>query len=34
VEEYKQSLTLRIRGYVVIETKPVHRLQIRPIMHN
>jgi len=21
-------------GYVVIATKPVHRLQIRPIVHN
>ena len=32
--EYKNSLTFRVRRYVVIATKPVHRLQIRPIMHN
>ena len=28
--QYKQSLALRVRRYVVIPTKPVHRLQIRP----
>ena len=32
--EYKHSLAFRVRRYVVIATKPVHRLQIRPIMHN
>jgi len=32
--EYKHSLTLRVWRYVVIATKPVHRLQIRPIVHN
>jgi len=32
--KYKHSLTFRIRRYVVIATKPVHRLQIRPIVHN
>jgi len=29
--EYEHSLTFRVRRYVVIATKPVHRLQIRPI---
>jgi len=28
------SLTFRVRRYVVISTKPVHRLQICPIVHN
>ena len=28
--EYKHSLTVRVRCYVVIATKPVDRLQIRP----
>jgi len=28
------SLTVRIQRYVVIATKPVHWLQIRPIVHN
>jgi len=32
--EYRHSLTFRVRLYVVIATKPVHRLQIRPIVHN
>ena len=32
--EYKNSLTFRVRRYVVIATKPVHRLQIHPIVHN
>jgi len=32
--DYKHSLTFCVRRYVVIATKPVHRLQIRPIMHN
>jgi len=32
--EYKHSLTFRVRRYVVIATKPVHRLQIRQIVHN
>jgi len=32
--EYKHSLTLRVRRYVVIATKPVHRLQISQIVHN
>ena len=32
--EYKHSLTFRVLRYVVIATKPVHRLQIRPIVHN
>jgi len=30
----EHSLTFRVRRYVVIATKPVHRLQIYPIMHN
>jgi len=32
--EYKHSLTFRVQCYVVIATKPVHRLQIRLIVHN
>jgi len=32
--EYKHSLIFRVRRYVVIATKLVHRLQIRPIVHN
>jgi len=32
--EYKHLLTFCVRRYVVIATKPVHQLQIRPIMHN
>ena len=28
------SLTFSVRHYVVIATKPVHRLQNRPIVHN
>jgi len=32
--EYKYLLTFRARRYVVIATKPVHRLQICPIVHN
>jgi len=24
----------RVRGYIVTATKPVHRLQIHPIVHN
>jgi len=32
--EYKHSLTFRIRCHVVIATKPVHQLQIHPIVHN
>ena len=32
--EYKHSLTFRVRRYVVITTKPVHRLQLLPIVHN
>jgi len=32
--EYKHSLTFRVRRYVVIAMKPVHRLQICPIVHN
>jgi len=31
---YKNSLTFRVRRYVVIATKPVDRLQIRPVVHN
>jgi len=31
---YKHSLTFCVRRYVVIATKPVHLLQIRPIVHN
>ena len=34
VQLYKHSLTFRVRRYVVIATKPVHRLQIRPIVQN
>jgi len=32
--EYEHSLTFRVRRYVVVATKPVHLLQIRPIVHN
>ena len=32
--EYKHSLTFCVRRYVVIATKPVHRLQIRPTVHS
>ena len=32
--EHKRSLTFRVRHYVVIATTSVHRLQIRPIVHN
>ena len=32
--EYNHSLTFRMRRYVVIATKSVHRLQIRQIVHN
>ena len=32
--EYKHSLTFRVRSCVVIATKPAHRLQIRPTVHN
>jgi len=32
--EYKHLLTFRVRRYVVIATKPVHRLQIRTIVRN
>jgi len=32
--EHKQSLTFRVRRYVVIAMKPVYRLQIRPIVYN
>ena len=32
--EYKQSLTFRVRRYVVIATKTMHQLQIGPIMHD
>jgi len=31
--EHKHSLTVRIQRYVVIATKPVHQLQIRPTVH-
>ena len=31
--QYEHSLTFRVRRYVVVATKPVHRLQIRPIVH-
>ena len=34
LSEYKHSLTFRVRRYVVIATKPVHRLQIRATVHN
>ena len=34
LSEYKHSLTFRVRCCVVIATKHVHRLQIRPIVHN
>jgi len=30
--EYKHSLTFRVQRYVAITTKPVHRLQIRPVV--
>jgi len=32
--DYKHSLTFCIWHYVVTATKPVHRFQIRPIVHN
>ena len=32
--EYKHSLTFCVRGCVVTATKPEHRLQIRPTVHN
>jgi len=32
--EYKRSLTFRVRCHVVIATKSMHRLQIRPKVHN
>ena len=32
--QYKHSLTFRARHHVVIATKPVHRSQIRPTVHN
>jgi len=32
--EYKHSLTFRVRRYFVTEAKPVHGLQIRPLVHN
>jgi len=32
--EYKHSLTFHVRHYVVIAMKPVHQLQIHPIVHN
>jgi len=32
--KYKHSLTFRVRRYVATATKPVHWLQIRPIVHN
>ena len=31
---YKHSVTFGVRRYVVIATKPVHRLQIRPTVQN
>jgi len=31
--EYKHSLTFCIQRYVVIATKPVHQLQVHPIVH-
>ena len=32
--KYKHLLTFRVRRYVAVATKPVHRLLIRPIVHN
>jgi len=32
--ERVQALTFRVRRCVVIATKPEHRLQIHPIVHN
>jgi len=34
MSKYKHSLTFRVRHYVVIPTKPMHRLQICPQVHN
>ena len=34
IERVQALADFRVRRYVVIATKPVHRLQIRPIMHN
>jgi len=31
--EYKHSLAFRVQRYVAKATKPVYRLQIRPIVH-
>jgi len=31
---HKHSLTFRVPRYVVMATKPVHWLQIRPTVHN
>jgi len=33
-ERVQALATFRVRRYVVTATKPVHRLQIRPIVHN
>ena len=30
----EHSLTFRVRRYVVIATQPMHRLEMRPIVHN
>jgi len=32
--EYKHSVAFCVRLYVVTATKPVHLLQIHPIVHN
>jgi len=34
ISKYKHSLTFCVQCYVVIATKPMHRLQIHPIVHN
>jgi len=32
--DYKYSLALRVRRYLVTAAKPVYRLQIRPVVHS
>jgi len=34
MSEYKHSLTFHVRRYDVIAMKPLHQLQIGPIVHN
>jgi len=34
IQQVQQLLTFRVQHHVVLATKPVHRLQICPIVHN